>query len=146
VEALLVAIGGLIGAIAVATKVLTEVRGMRIEQDLQAKRLADVHNQTVNDHKSNFRSDLDDVRDLLLAQDAKLDRLDNGQTRLEAGQLRHDKELSRMNDSHLVLTKTVSEGLDQLRDADAEDRRRADQEHDRLRYEIANSRKESADA
>ena len=131
-EALVVALGGLIGAVAVAIKVLTEVRGMRIEQDTQARRLSDVHAQTVNDHTSNFRGDLDAVRDLIVAQGETLERLDDGQTRLEAGQLRHDAEIGHVRRAQITASESIGQVGERLAAADMEDRQAAREEHKRI--------------
>ena len=111
VAALLVALGGLVSAIGVTTKSLAEVRAMRVEQE-------QIREQVQNSHGTNLRDDMDKIRDAL------------GDVR--AGQRRHDSELARVHDTQRDIQRAMTEGLERLADADAEDRRRDDCEHARL--------------
>lgn len=131
-EGLLVAIGVLLGAMTSAWRVLAEVRGMKLEQDrlalalkAQKDQIADVHKQTVNDHTSNFREDVDvvlsEVRGIAAGQVA----LAEGVERVEEAQRRHDKEIGRLADN---LGKTG----ERLAQADYEDRAAAREEHKRI--------------
>lgn len=129
ITALIVAIGGVAGAISIAWKTLTEARGMRIQQNALARRLADVHYQTVNDHESNMRVDLDDLRDMVQA-------VGEGVGRVEAGQKRHDAEIGRLSDSQVELGRSIGQVGERLAQADHEDRSNARAEHDRLWHAI----------
>ena len=111
IAALLVALGGLVSATGVTTKSLAEVRAMRVEQER-------IREQVQNSHGTNLRDDMDGIRDAL------------GDVR--AGQRRHDSELARVHDTQRDIQRAMTEGLERLADADAEDRRRADREHARI--------------
>ena len=111
IAALLVALGGLVSAIGVTTKSLAEVRAMRVEQE-------QIREQVQNSHGTNLRDDMDGIRDAL--------------GDVQAGQRRHDSELARVHDTQRDIQRAMTEGLERLADADAEDRRRADHEHARI--------------
>ena len=111
IAALLVALGGLVSATGVTTKSLAEVRAMRVEQE-------QIREQVQNSHGTNLRDDMDKIRDAL------------GDVR--AGQRRHDSELARVHDTQRDIQRAMTEGLERLADADAEDRRRADHEYARI--------------
>ena len=111
IAALVVALGGLITAIGVSVKNLAEVRAMRGEQEK-------IREQVQNSHGTNLRDDLDHIGALV--------------TDVQRGQRRHDVELGRVQDTQRDMQRALTDGLERLADADAEDRRRADQEHDRL--------------
>ena len=111
IAALLVALGGLVSTIGVTTKSLAEVRAMRDEQER-------IHEQVQNSHGTNLRDDMDGIRDAL--------------GDVQAGQRRHDSELARVHDTQRDIQRAMTEGLERLADADAEDRRRADHEHARI--------------
>ena len=111
IAALLVALGGLVSAIGVTTKSLAEVRAMRVEQE-------QIREQVQNSHGTNLRDDMDGIRDAL--------------GDVQAGQRRHDSELARVHDTQRDIQRAMTEGLERLADADAEDRRRADREHARI--------------
>ena len=111
IAALVVALGGLITAIGVSAKNLAEVRAMRGEQEK-------IREQVQNSHGTNLRDDLD--------------RIGAQVTDVQVGQRRHDVELGRVQDTQRDMQRALTDGLERLADADAEDRRRADQEHDRL--------------
>ena len=119
---LLIAVAAVITAVGSLTKVLAEVRAMRLEQN-------QIREQVQNSHGTNLRADLDVIRDEM--------RDGLGQVRKDLAEVRdnshrHDKELSRLADGQLATTRAVMDGLDRLSDADAEDRKRADAEHLRL--------------
>ena len=116
IAALLVALGGLVSAIGVTTKSLAEVRAMRVEQE-------QIREQVQDSHGTNLRDDMDKIRDAL------------GDVR--AGQRRHDSELARVHDTQRDIQRAMTEGLERLADADAEDRRRADHEHARIWHALA---------
>ena len=111
IAALLVALGGLVSAIGVTTKSLAEVRAMRVEQE-------QIREQVQNSHGTNLRDDMDGIRDAL--------------GDVQAGQRRHDSELARVHDTQRDIQRAMTEGLERLADADAEDRRRADHEYARI--------------
>lgn len=111
IAALLVALGGLVSATGVTTKNLAEVRAMRNEQE-------QIREQVQNSHGTNLRDDMDGIRDAL--------------GDVQAGQRRHDSELARVHDTQRDIQRAMTEGLERLADADAEDRRRADHEHARI--------------
>jgi hypothetical protein len=107
-----IAISGLLGAIGALVKILTEVRGMRAEQDRQSAAQArqaaalDEHGRILA--LTAFEPAIADVRDDLR---------------------RHDKEIGRVSDSIVGLGEQVGRVGERLALADAEDRRRADEAH-----------------
>lgn len=124
-----IAISGLLGAIGALVKILTEVRGMRAEQDRQsaaqarqaaaldehgrilaltAFELQPNHGTSTKDGVTRIESAIADVRDDLR---------------------RHDKEIGRVSDSIVGLGEQVGRVGERLALADAEDRRRADEAH-----------------
>ena len=129
---LMLALGGLITAIGALGKVLAEVRGMRMEQDRQGiildrhgRSLDDVHGQTVNDHVTNFREDLDTVRDMIQS-------VADATERLERGKSQHDAELGRIHRSQIALAESVGQMGERLAATDMEDRTAARDEHKRF--------------
>ena len=111
IAALIVALGGLVSAIGVTTKSLAEVRAVRVEQE-------QIREQVQNSHGTNMRDDLDKIRDAL--------------GDVQAGQRRHDSDLARVHDTQRDIQRAMTEGLERLADADAEDRRHADHEYARI--------------
>ena len=148
---LLIAVAAVITAIGSLTKVLAEVRAMRVEQGV-------IREQVQNSHGTNLREDMDVIRDEMRGGFAALDRRVTAmhdevvvlrgevvEVRDDARVIsrRQDRELARLQDGQLGLTGTLAEGLSQLHDADAEDRRRADSEYRRIWRAIEQPSEES---
>jgi len=96
------------------TAAVLALGGLLTAIGVSAKNLAEVRvirAQVQNSHGTNLRDDLD---------------------RVLAGQGRHDAELARVHDTQRDIQRAMTEGLERLADADAEDRRRADAEHARI--------------
>ena len=108
---LLTAVGAVAAAVATASKTAAEAAKIRAELKRVSAELTPNHGSSARD---------------------SINRTEAGVAEVVESMRRHDKELSRLHDGQLVLTKTVTEGLDQLHDVDAEDRRRAEQEHQRI--------------
>lgn len=110
---------GVVGVLLVGTvPAWLAFRATRGGQEEIKRTVSVVRDQVANSHGTNLRDDLDKV---LAAVGAVQD-----------GQRRHDVEIARLYDTTRDAQRAVTEGMERLADADAEDRRRADHEHARI--------------